>query len=109
MNKLERSGTVMQAGGRNQKEHRLDRSNPVECRGQNIKKEENDMWISRWYWESQIRQRDELERRVKRLELIVLKDAESKIANLKDKEVGTIKNDGISTIEEVVNQKFNLV
>ena len=28
----------MQAGGRNQKEHRLGRSNPVECRGQNIRK-----------------------------------------------------------------------
>lgn len=67
------------------------------------------MWIPKWYLENQIRQRDELERRVKRLELIMLKDAESKIANLKDEEVGTIKNDGISTIEEVVNQKFNSV
>lgn len=67
------------------------------------------MWIPKWYLENQIRQRDELERRVKRLELILLQDAESKIANLKDEEVGTIKNDGILTIEEVVNQKFDSV
>lgn len=49
------------------------------------------MWIPKWYLENQIRQRDELERRVKRLELMMLQDAESKIANLKDEEVGTIK------------------
>ena len=67
------------------------------------------MWIPKWYLENQIRQRDELERRVKRLELMMLQDAESKIANLKDEVVGTIKNDGILTIEEVVNQKFDSV
>lgn len=67
------------------------------------------MWIPKWYLENQIRHRDELERRVKRLELMMLQDAESKIANLKDEEVGTIKNDGILTIEEVVNQKFDSV
>ena len=67
------------------------------------------MWIPKWYLENQIRQRDELERRVKRLELMMLQDAESKIANLKDEEVGTIKNDGLLTIEEVVNQKFDSV
>lgn len=67
------------------------------------------MWIPKWYLENQIRQREELERRVKRLELMMLQDAESKIANLKDEEVGTIKNDGILTIEEVVNQKFDSV
>lgn len=67
------------------------------------------MWIPKWYLENQIRQRVELERRVKRLELMMLQDAESKIANLKDEEVGTIKNDGILTIEEVVNQKFDSV
>lgn len=67
------------------------------------------MWITKWYLENQIRQRDELERRIKRLELILLRDAENKIASLKDEEAGTIKNDGISTIEKVVNQKFNSV
>ena len=68
-----------------------------------------EMWIPKWYLENQIRQRDELERRIKRLELILLRDAENKIASLKDEEAGTIKNDGISTIEKVVHQKFNSV
>lgn len=44
-----------------------------------------------WYLENQIRQRDELERRVKRLELILLQDAKNKIASLKDEEAGTNK------------------
>lgn len=30
------------------------------------------MWIPKWYLENQIRQRDDLKRRVKRLELIML-------------------------------------
>ena len=49
------------------------------------------MWITKWYLENQIRQRDELERRVKRLELILLQDAKNKIASLKDEEAGTNK------------------
>ena len=49
------------------------------------------MWIPKWYLENQIRQRDELERRVKRLELILLQDAKTKIASLKDEEAGTNK------------------
>lgn len=49
------------------------------------------MWIPKWYWEAQIRQRDELERRVNRLELILLQDAKNKIASLKDEEAGTNK------------------
>ena len=44
---------------------------------------------TKWYLENQIRQRDELERRIKRLELILLRDAENKIASLKDEEAGT--------------------
>ena len=68
------------------------------------------MWmLPKWYLENHIRHRDELERRVRSLALMMLRDAESKIANLKDEEVGTIKNDGILTIEEVVNQKFDSV
>ena len=43
------------------------------------------MWIPKWYWEAQIRQRDELERRVNRLELILLQDAKNKIAVFKPK------------------------
>lgn len=46
------------------------------------------MWIPRRYWEISIRRQEELERRVKRLELILLKEAENKIASLSDREAG---------------------
>ena len=47
------------------------------------------MWIPKWYWEYASRKQDELERRIKRLELILMKEAENKIASLSDKEAGT--------------------
>lgn len=64
------------------------------------------MWVPKWYWERKIQQQNELERRVKRLELILLKDARSKIASLSDKEAGEVYKDGYLTIEEVVNQSI---
>ena len=51
------------------------------------------MWIPKWYWEYASRKQDELERRVKRLELILMKEAENK--------------ERYSTIEEIVNQSLN--
>lgn len=65
------------------------------------------MWIPKWYWEYASRKQDELERRIKRLELILMKEAENKIASLSDKEAGTGYKDGYSTIEEIVNQSLN--
>ena len=62
------------------------------------------MWIPKWYWENIIRQQRELERRVKRLELVAYEDARNKIASLRDEKAGTVSKDGISTIEEVLNQ-----
>ncbi len=47
------------------------------------------MWVPKWYFEAQARKMDELERRVKRMELICLVDAENKIANLRNSEAGT--------------------
>lgn len=44
------------------------------------------MFVPKWYWEYTSRKQDELERRVKRLELILLKEAENKIASLSDDE-----------------------
>ena len=61
------------------------------------------MWIPREYWEISIRRQEDLERRVKRLELILLKEAENKIASFSDKEAGTMHKDGYLTIEEAVN------
>ena len=62
------------------------------------------MWIPRRYREISIRRQEELERRVKRLELILLKEAENKIASLSDKEAGKEYRDGYLAIEEIVNQ-----
>jgi len=65
------------------------------------------MWIPKWYWEAKTRQLNELERRVKRLELIIMKDAENKIASLSDRETGTSHKDGVLTIEEIIDKSIN--
>ena len=62
------------------------------------------MWVPKWYWESAVRRQEELERRVKRLELILLEEAENKIASLSDKEAGKEYRAGYLAIEEIVNQ-----
>ena len=62
------------------------------------------MWIPKWYWEAKLRQETELEQRVKRLELITLKDTNRKIASLRDLEAGSVSVDGVSTIEEIASQ-----
>ena len=64
------------------------------------------MWFPKWYWESLIRRQEDLERRVKRLELILLKDAENKIASLSNKEAGTEYKDGYLAIEKIINQRM---
>lgn len=63
------------------------------------------MWIPKWYWEAKLRLETELERRVKRLELIILEDADRKIASLRDEKAGSASVDGVLTIEEIVNRK----
>ena len=51
---------------------------------------------------SLIRQQRDLERRVKRLELMAAKEAESKLASLKDEKMGTYYVCGLRSIEELV-------
>lgn len=65
------------------------------------------MWIPKWYLEAQARRIDRMERRIKRLELICLEDAKSKIASLRDGEAGTIEKDGRLSIEEIVAREFS--
>lgn len=65
------------------------------------------MWIPKWYLEAQARRIDRMERRIKRLELICLEDAKSKIASLRDGEAGTIEKDGWLSIEEIVAREFS--
>lgn len=62
------------------------------------------MWVPKWYWKHTSEKQAELERRVKRLEFILLKEAENNIASLSDKEAGAVYKDGCLTIEEIINQ-----
>ena len=63
------------------------------------------MWVPKWYWDVITRQIDELERRVKRLELIILKDAENKITGLQKRKPGDTIDDYLP-IEEIVERKY---
>lgn len=63
------------------------------------------MWIPKWYWKKSVEKLNDLERRVKRLELILLADAENKIASLRDEKAGTVMQNGILTVEEIANQR----
>ena len=47
----------------------------------------------------------QLERRVKRLELILLKEAENKIASLSDREAGKKYKDGYLSIEDIIDRR----
>ena len=62
------------------------------------------MWVPKWYWKYTSERQEELERRVKRLELILLKEAKNKIASLSDEDAGAVYTDGYLTIEETINQ-----
>lgn len=62
------------------------------------------MWVPKWYWKYTSERQEELERRVKRLELILLKEAKNKIASLSDEDAGSVYTDGYLTIEETINQ-----
>ena len=63
------------------------------------------MWVPKWYWEAKTRQINELERRVKRLELMLLTDAERTIEKLMDEEYGTGMKSGFFSIEETIKRK----
>lgn len=65
------------------------------------------MWVPKWYFEAQERNVKDLERRVKRLELICLEEARNKIASLRNSEAGTVVKDECLTIEEIINKKTN--
>ncbi len=62
------------------------------------------MWIPKWYFDVQKRRINDLERRVKRLELMCLEDAKNKIASLSKQEAGKNFNEQYLTIEEIINQ-----
>ncbi len=62
--------------------------------------------------ERRIRIMNDLERRVKRLELLMLNEAQNKIANLKDEQAGSVDGpigvewtDMVLPIEEIINKR----
>ena len=72
----------------------------------------NFVLLSKTDEERRIRIMDDLERRVKRLELLMLKEAENKIASLKDKRAGSVDSplgvewtDMVLPIEEIINKR----
>lgn len=66
------------------------------------------MWVPKWYWERSIRRQEELERRVKRLELILLREAKNKITSLSDREAGKDYKDGFLDVKEIINQGIEI-
>ena len=50
--------------------------------------EKDKMWLPKCYWEALMRIMDDLDRRVRRLEIMLLKDAKNTIASLDDKKTG---------------------
>ena len=62
------------------------------------------MFIPKWLLESMLNKQDDLERRVKRLELMALENAKNTTASLGDNKAGSISKEGILTIEEIVNK-----
>lgn len=66
------------------------------------------MFISKHLIDSILRKIAELERRVKRLELLELEGAKNKIASLSNERTGSISKDGISTIEEIIKESIDV-
>lgn len=54
--------------------------------------------------ENFMRKQNDMERRIKRLELMNLQEAQNKLASLTDKETGQGYKDGYLTIEEIINK-----
>lgn len=65
------------------------------------------MRIPKRYWESIIRKQDDLERRVKRLELLNLEEAENRISRLGDRKSGS--EETYPTIKEITYKPIDVV
>lgn len=63
------------------------------------------MFIPKWLLMDLINSKADLERRVKRIELMLLKEAETKITSLKDKNSAVNVDEKYSTIEEIINKR----
>lgn len=61
-------------------------------------------FVTKAVMENFMRKQNDMERRIKRLELMALQEAQNKIASLQDKETGQGYKDGYLTIEEILNK-----
>ncbi|MGO5051212.1 hypothetical protein ACTQ6A_01655 [Lachnospiraceae bacterium LCP25S3_G4] len=62
------------------------------------------MFVPRWEWEAMLRNQRDIDRRVKRLELMLLKDAQMRISGLSDASFVSSLRDSFLSIEEIINE-----
>ena len=63
------------------------------------------MFIPKWLLTDLLESKRDLERRVKRLEVILLRESEEKIARLKDESGGLTMDEQILTIDKIINKR----
>lgn len=64
------------------------------------------MFVPKWLLESILERQDNLEKRVKRLEVMQLEDAQRKISSLKSLKTGGIAK-SVLDIEEIIKESIN--
>lgn len=62
------------------------------------------MFIPKWVLTDLLESKRDLERRVKRIEVILLRESEEKIARLKDESGGLTMDEQVLTIEKIVDK-----
>lgn len=62
------------------------------------------MFIPKWVLADLLESKRDLERRVKRIEVILLRESEEKIARLKDESGGLTMDEQVLTIEKIVDK-----
>ncbi|RHO59300.1 hypothetical protein DW091_06035 [Eubacterium sp. AM05-23] len=64
------------------------------------------MFIPKWLLTDLLESKRDLERRVKRLEVILLRESEEKIARLKDESGGLTMDEQILTIDKIIDKRI---
>lgn len=63
------------------------------------------MFIPKWLLTDLLESKRDLDRRVKRLEVILFRESEEKIARLKDESGGLTMDEQILTIDKIINKR----
>lgn len=64
------------------------------------------MFIPKWLLTDLLESKRDIERRVKRLEVILLRESEEKIARLKDESGGLTMDEQILTIDKIIDKRI---